>query len=265
MKIKVEKVSAGYGGAPVISEISIAIPHGKIITLIGSNGSGKSTILKTMSRSLKPYSGAVYLDGKEVHSYNSTKLARKLAHLPQAHGAPEDMTVEELVNCGRFPHRKLLGSSRKRDMDVIGHVLSLTKLEHLRERSIHALSGGERQRAWIALCLAQEPEILLLDEPTTFLDVCYQFELLEMIAHMNKTLGLTIVMVLHDLNHAARYSNHIIAVKDRRIYKEGPASEIITTDVLKDVFNIKAKIVHHDGIPHFIPIGSYNSKLAEKI
>lgn len=259
MKIKAENISAGYGGKTVIEKLSLSIPEGGILTLIGANGSGKSTILKTLSRMLAPTYGTIYLDGRELHSYSGGQFARKLAMLSQSNSAPDDLIVEDLVSFGRFPHRRFLRGMSGKDREVIEKVLLLTQLEQLRERLVVTLSGGERQRAWLALTLAQEPEVLLLDEPTTYLDVSHQFDIIELIMKMNRELGITIVMVLHDLNLAARSSHRMAAVKDRKIYREGSVREIMTEEVLKEVFNIKARIIYEDGIPHFLPLASFNA------
>ena len=262
MQIKAEKIELDYGGDPVIADFSLSVAEKEIVTLIGANGSGKSTILKAMGRLLKPSRGAVYLDSKELISYDTRQLACKLAILPQTHHTPSELTVRDLVSYGRFPHRKMLEGTRNTDSEAIDQALFLTGIEELQNRRVSTLSGGERQRAWIALNLAQEPKILLLDEPTTFLDVSHQFELLELVREMNHNLGITIVMVLHDLNHAARYSDKIVAVKDKGIHCSGTAEEVITEKNLREIFNINVRIIHEDGIPHVIPTGSckYHSK-----
>jgi iron complex transport system ATP-binding protein len=256
MQVKAEQLELSYGRDPVIRDFSMSVAEKEIVTLIGANGSGKSTILKAMGRLLKPDRGAVYLDGKELKSYDTRQLARKLAILPQTHHSPAGMTVRDLVSYGRFPHRAILRSTGEKDRESIDRALSLTGMEALQHREVSTLSGGERQRAWIALNLAQEPKVLLLDEPTTFLDISHQFELLELVREMNHNLGITIVMVLHDLNHAARYSDKIAAVKNKGIYCCGTAEEVITEDNLKEIFNIKVRIIHEDGTPHVLPIGS---------
>ncbi|MCP3966086.1 MAG: ABC transporter ATP-binding protein [Lentisphaerae bacterium] len=259
MKIEVRNLTVGYdGGPPVLRGANLNIATGKVVTLIGPNGSGKSTLLKTIARTLKPYDGSVFIDDMEVHSFNTRKLARIMSVLPQSNAAPTDITVEELVEFGRFPYRRLLQGFSSRDNDAVSHALDLTGLDTLRKRPVSALSGGERQRAWIALNLAQEPRIMLLDEPTTYLDVCHQFEVIDLIRRMNQKLGITVVMVLHDLNLAARYSDHIVVMKDGRICHEGTPTEIIREEVLQYIFNIKSQVsISDEGIPHFIPTGSY--------
>ena len=206
MKLEIRDLCAGYSGKRVLDSISLLVEKGEILTLIGPNGCGKSTLLKTIGRILRPQSGCVLLDGKAVHSMNTAALAKQMALLPQTHSAPEDLTIEQLVRYGRFPHRKGFGGLCPHDCEVVENVLAMTRLDVLRNRLLSTLSGGERQRAWIAMTLAQEPEVLLLDEPTTFLDVCCQFEVLELIRMLNRKLNLTILMVLHDLNLAARCS-----------------------------------------------------------
>jgi iron complex transport system ATP-binding protein len=179
-----------------------------------------------------------------------------MAMLPQSHNTPADLTVRDLVAYGRFPHSGIFRASGSKDKEAVDKALYLTQLEELQDRFVSTLSGGERQRAWIALNLAQEPSVLLLDEPTTFLDISHQFELLELVSDMNRNMGIAIVMVLHDLNHAARYSDRIIAIKNKGIYCSGTVKEVMTEKNLREIFNIKTRIIHEDGIPHFIPIGS---------
>lgn len=256
MQVKAEQLELSYGRDPVIRNLSMSVAEKEIVTLIGANGSGKSTILKAMGRLLKPDRGAVYLSGKELKYYDTRQLARKLAILPQTHHSPAGMTVRDLVSYGRFPHRAMLRSTGEKDREAVDRALSLTGMEALQHREVSTLSGGERQRAWIALNLAQEPQVLLLDEPTTFLDISHQFELLELVREMNHNLGITIVMVLHDLNHAARYSDKIAAVKNKGIYCCGTAEEVITEKNLREIFNIKVRIISEDGIPYVIPTGS---------
>ena len=258
MKLEIAELQAGYGnGTTVIEDINLKVAEGEIVTLIGANGSGKSTILKTIGRLLKPVAGGVYLDGREVHAWKTGTLARKLAVLPQVNVAPDDLTVQDLVEYGRYPYRRRFHGLSEHDHYMVDRALRLTHLETFRERLLTTLSGGECQRAWIAMTLAQEPKILLLDEPTTFLDVCHQLEIIELITRMNRDLGLTIIMVLHDLNLAARCSHRLVAIKDKHIYRVGTSTEVMTVPILKELFNINAKIVMgDDGIPFFIPLGS---------
>ena len=257
MSLEIRNLAAGYSGNFVLRDLELTVNRGEVLTLIGPNGCGKSTLLKIMGRQLRPRAGYCCFDGIPVHCWHSRKLAQRLATLPQNHRAPEDMTVEELVGCGRFPHRRSGFAFRSEDRIIIKDALAATRLTELRLRTVNTLSGGERQRAWIALTLAQQPEILLLDEPTTFLDVCCQFEILELIRQLNRELGLTVIMVLHDLNLAARCSDRIATVSDGRIRHCGTPAEILQPTVLRDVFQVDCEIVRAaDGIPCFIPVGS---------
>ncbi len=263
MALKVSKVTLDYGGKPVVEEIDFHVEKGDMVTIIGANGSGKSTILKALCRNLIPQNGIVYLDGKSIHKTDTRELAKKLAVLPQSPRVPDDFTVRDLISYGRFPHLGWTGRLQKNDFAVVDWAIEVTKMGALQHRVVSTLSGGERQRAWIAMALAQQPAFLLLDEPTTFLDICYQFEVLELIKKLNMELNLTIVMVLHDLNQAARYSNHLIALKDGKVYRKGTPREVITKTVLEDVFHIKVKIFndHEHHCPYFIPV---SSSLADK-
>ena len=185
MRLELQELAAGYGKKIILDGVSLEAPEGKILTLLGPNGCGKSTLLKTIGRLLRPRGGAVLLDGKSIHQLDTAKLARDLAILPQLHHAPADLSVRQLVSCGRFPHRKGFGPPGKHDTEVVDHVLEQTRLTGLAHRPLATLSGGERQRAWIAMTLAQEPNLLLLDEPTTFLDICCQFEIIELVRERN--------------------------------------------------------------------------------
>lgn len=257
MKLEVHDLTAGYSGRPVLERIEFAVPEGSITTLLGANGSGKSTLLKVIGRLLKPKSGAVLLDGKRIHSMDTGALARELALLPQLHHAPGETTVRELVGFGRFPHRTGLGGLTGHDRAVVEETLARTRLTELAERRITTLSGGERQRAWIAMTLAQEPKLLLLDEPTTFLDIRCQYEITELVRDLNRSLGLTVVMVLHDLNLAARCSDRLITLKERELRHIGTVREIMRPEILREIFGIESEItIGRDGIPYCIPTGS---------
>jgi iron complex transport system ATP-binding protein len=258
VKIEGRGLTIGYGKHRVIRNIDLDVKLGEIVTIIGANGSGKTTVLKALSRNLKPESGGVYIDGREILDIDTKALARQLAILPQIHSVPDDFTVRDLVSYGRFPHLGFAGRLGKEDLHAVDRAIELTHLEGLQYRNVTTLSGGERQRAWVAMALAQEPEVLLLDEPTTFLDISHQFELLELIKKLNREMSLTIVMVLHDLNQAARYSHRLLVLKDGRIYRQGTPEDIITGELLADVFNIHAKIMRDPEYccPYFIPIRS---------
>ena len=253
MELELRQLTAGYGGRPILEDLSLRMEKGRITAIIGANGSGKSTMLKAMSRILKPTNGTVCLDGRSLPSWKNADLARALAILPQAHAIPEDLTVRDLVSCGRFPHRRAKGNTPAKNAQAVGRALDLACASELADRLLPTLSGGERQRAWLAMTLAQEPKILLLDEPTTFLDIRFQFEVLDLISKLNRELGLTVVMVLHDLNHAARYAQRIVAVKDGRAAAQGTPEEVLVPETLKDVFGIQGIVTRECGYPHFIP------------
>ncbi len=261
MKIEADNISVGYGAVTVIEELKMSVEAGHLLTIVGPNGSGKSTLLKSLARLLKPSSGAVLLDGHDINSIDSRELARRMAVLAQINSAPEDLTVEELVAYGRFPHRKLFRGMTPRDHEAVEHVLKLTHMDELRSRLLVTLSGGERQRAWIAMTLAQEPEVLLLDEPTTFLDVCCQFEVIELVKNLKETCGITVIMVLHDLNLAAHCSDSLIMMKDCKICYAGTPTDLMNRDVLREVFEIEAEIITgKDGTPYCIAAGSARRK-----
>ena len=258
MKLELRDLTLAYGDQPVVEELSFSVRESEILTIIGANGSGKSTLMKAIARSLKPRAGTVFLDGESIAKQDSKAIARKMAILPQVHTAPPDFTVRDLVSYGRFPHLGLAGRLGLQDFAAVTQAIEMTKMEDLAHRNVNTLSGGERQRAWIAMALAQEPEVLLLDEPTTFLDISHQFDLLELVSSLNETSGLTILMVLHDLNQAARYSDRLVVLKDRRVFRIGSPVEIIRHEVLSQVFNISVRILQDPeyGCPYFIPIRS---------
>ncbi|KPU43385.1 putative siderophore transport system ATP-binding protein YusV [Oxobacter pfennigii] len=254
--LKAVNLSIGYGNNKVINNFDLTIDKGDLITIIGVNGCGKSTLLKSLSRSLKPLKGVVYLDGQSIFRLDTKKVARRLSILPQAPKVPEDFTVRDLVSYGRQPYLGLTGKLKRQDHEVIDWAISATRIDYLQHRPVNTLSGGERQRAWLALALAQQPEVLLLDEPTTFLDVSCQFEVLELVKALNSILGITIVMVLHDINQAARYSKHMVVLKDGNVYRSGTPEEIVTEKVLEEVFNIKVRVFSDpdNNCPYFIPV-----------
>ncbi|MGE7624236.1 ABC transporter ATP-binding protein [Viridibacillus sp. NPDC096237] len=242
VRLYTDDLSIGYGDRLIVKELSISIPDKKITTIIGANGCGKSTLLKTMTRIISQQSGAVLLDGENIAKQNTKDLASKMAILPQTPESVSGLTVGELVSYGRFPYQKGLGRLTKEDYDVIEWALDVTGTTEFKYRSVDALSGGQRQRVWIAMALAQETEIIFLDEPTTYLDLAHQLEVLSLLQKLNKEQERTIIMVLHDLNQAARFADYIIALKDGEIVKAGNCEDVITADVLEKVFAIDAHI-----------------------
>lgn len=254
-RLNTEELSIGYAEATIVKGLNLSIPTGKITALVGANGSGKSTILKTMARIMKPKSGSVMLDGKSIHNFSTKEVARQLAILPQNPTAPDGLTVSELVSYGRFPHQKGFGIMTAEDRNIISNAITVTGMEPFHDRPIDRLSGGQRQRAWIAMALAQETDILFLDEPTTFLDMAHQLEVLQLLQKLNEEEGRTIIMVVHDLNHATRYAQHMVAIKSGTVVSEGSPTEVMTPDVLREVFGIEADIVPdpRTGVPLCLP------------
>lgn len=254
-QMQAKGLSAGYNGEKAFQELDLDIPEGKITTLIGSNGSGKSTILKTLCRILSPDSGDVYLDGEAIHKMPTKLVAQKLALLPQGVQTPSCITVNDLVEYGRFPYRSHLGGLSVQDREIIGCALASTNMTDLSYREIDQLSGGQQQRAWIAMALAQKTKLLFLDEPTTYLDISHQLEILYLLRKLNRDNGVTVVMVLHDLNHAIMFSDFLVAIKNGKLFTSGTPTDIITPQTLREVFNVEAEIVNHPilNIPVCLP------------
>lgn len=242
VRLKTNELSVGYGERLIVKELNVEIPDHKITTIIGSNGCGKSTLLKAITRIIPHQSGAVILDGENIMKEHTKELAKKMAILPQSPESASGLTVGELVSYGRFPYQKGFGRLTKRDYESIDWALEVTGTKDFKYRPVDSLSGGQRQRVWIAMALAQETEIIFLDEPTTYLDMAHQLEVLELLQKLNEEQGRTIVMVLHDLNQAARFADYIIALKDGEIVKAGSCEEVINQEVLKKVFRIDAEI-----------------------
>ncbi|MCM3174020.1 ABC transporter ATP-binding protein [Paenibacillus sp. MER 99-2] len=254
-RLETSKLDIAYEERLIVEDLNIQIPQGKITALVGANGSGKSTILKTMARIMNPKAGNVLLDGKSIHKQSTREVAKQLAILPQNPTAPEGLTVTELVSYGRFPYQKGFGSMRAEDKRMIEWAINVTGMTEFHDRPIDQLSGGQRQRAWIAMALAQETDILFLDEPTTFLDMAHQLEVLQLLEQLNATANRTIVMVVHDLNHASRYAHHMIGIKKGKAIATGSPVEVMNSDVLREVFNIEADIVidPRSGVPLCLP------------
>jgi iron complex transport system ATP-binding protein len=252
-----EDLSLGYQDVLIVQELNLSIPTGKISALVGANGSGKSTILKALARILKPRGGAAYLDGKAIHRQPTKQVARRLAILPQHPDAPDGLTVRELVSYGRFPYQQGFGGLSEKDRQMIDGALATTGMTVFAERPVGSLSGGQRQRAWIAMALAQGTEVLLLDEPTTFLDMAHQLEVFKLLERLNREQGRTIVMVVHDLNHASRYAQHMVAIAAGEVVVEGSPQVVMTPEMLARVFAIEAEIIPdpRTGVPLCIPYG----------
>ncbi len=265
--IHVENIQTGYGDKVIIDDLSIKIPMGKTTAIIGPNGCGKSTLLKSIGRILNIKKGAIYLDGKEIHKMPTRELAGKLAILPQAPVAPEGLTVEELISYGRYPYQKGLGKLKAEDKKIINWAMAATNLEALKYDTVDNLSGGQRQRVWIAMALAQETDVILLDEPTTYLDMAYQMEVLELLEELNKEHGCTIIMVLHDLNLASRYADFMVAMGAGKIIKAGAPKEVMTEEVLEAVYRIRANIVSdpETGCPVCLSYGLLNKSKDRKL
>jgi iron complex transport system ATP-binding protein len=254
-RLRTQDLSLAYDQAVVVESLSLEVPEGKVSALIGANGSGKSTVLKAMARVMKPQGGAAYLDGKAIHIQPTRQVAQQLAILPQSPEAPDGLTVRELVSYGRFPYQSGFGTLHNEDKRMVSWALAVTGMAPLAKRPVGELSGGQRQRAWIAMALAQDTKILLLDEPTTFLDMAYQLEVLHLLRDLNRKEGRTIVMVVHDLNHASRFADHIFAIKDGMLVAQGTPREVITSDIIRRVFDVEADIIPdpRTGVPLCIP------------
>ncbi|MEK5205882.1 ABC transporter ATP-binding protein [Psychrobacillus sp. FSL H8-0510] len=242
VRLYTDDLSIGYGEQLIVKDLTVQIPNQKITTIIGPNGCGKSTLLKAITRIISHQSGTVVLDGKNVSKENTKVLAKKMAILPQTPESASGLTVGELVSYGRFPYQTGFGRLSQKDYEVIDWAMKVTNTSTFKYLPVDSLSGGQRQRVWIAMALAQETEIIFLDEPTTYLDMAHQLEVLELLQRLNQEEKRTIVMVLHDLNQAARFADYIVALKDGQIVKAGPCEEVITKEVLRGVFNIDAEI-----------------------
>ncbi|MSU02777.1 ABC transporter ATP-binding protein [Tissierella pigra] len=241
--INTENLSIAYEEKLIVKGLDMCIPKGKITTIIGPNGCGKSTLLKAVGRILKPKDGIVYLNGEDIHNLTTKEIAQKMAILPQSPQAPSGLTVGELVAYGRFPHQKGFGKLKEEDKEIIQWALEVTKILEFETTIVDNLSGGQRQRVWIAMALAQGTDLILLDEPTTYLDLSYQLEVLELLYNLNKKQNKTIVMVLHDLNLASRFADHMVAIRCGEIISHGDPEKVMTPEILKEVFNIDAHIV----------------------
>lgn len=242
-RLVADAVTLGYGARPVVHELSTEIPDGKITVVVGANACGKSTLLRGMARLLRPTSGAVLLDGQAIARQPTKKVARTLGLLPQNPVVPEGVSVVDLVGRGRHPHQGGLRRWTREDDEIVARALELTDTLELADRLVDELSGGQRQRVWIAMALAQQTDLLLLDEPTTYLDVAHQIEVLDLLSDLNERHGTTIVMVLHELNLAARYADHLVAMCEGRVVATGTPAEVITQDRVRAVFGMECRVV----------------------
>ncbi|MER5515506.1 ABC transporter ATP-binding protein [Streptomyces sp. NPDC002763] len=249
-----------YDGRPVVEDLDLTVPTGRITAIVGANACGKSTLLRALARLLAPRQGVVELDGAALRSIPTRELARKLGILPQTPVAPEGLTVVDLVGRGRSPHQTWWRQWSAADEEAVRAALAATELTDLADRPVDELSGGQRQRAWIAMAVAQGTPVLLLDEPTTYLDLAHQIDVLDLITDLNRREGRTVVMVLHDLNQACRYADHVIAMKAGRIVAEGPPAEVVTEATVEDVFDLRCRITPDpvSGTPMVIPLGRHH-------
>ncbi|MGQ0630063.1 MAG: ABC transporter ATP-binding protein [Sporichthyaceae bacterium] len=257
-------LTLAYDKVEVSRELSVTIPPGRITAVVGANACGKSTLLRGLARLLKPRAGTVLLDGESIHRMSTKAVALRLGILPQSPIAPDGITVADLVARGRYPHQKWFRQWCDEDEKVVTVAMELTGTLELATRPVDELSGGQRQRAWIALALAQGTDLMLLDEPTTFLDLAHQVDVLDLLADLNQREGRTVVLVLHDLNQAARYSHHLIAMRQGRIIAEGPPAEVVTEELVAQVFGLPCKVITDpvSGTPMVIPIGRHNGTTA---
>jgi iron complex transport system ATP-binding protein len=255
------KLTLAYDGNVIIQGLDLAIPQGQITTLVGPNGCGKSTLLRGMARLLKPKEGVVYLEGDAIAHLPTKELAKRLGILPQSPTAPEGLTVRELVAQGRYPHQNWLQQWSKEDELKVEEAIATTHLHEFANRPLDTLSGGQRQRAWIAMALAQDTDILLLDEPTTYLDLAHQIEVLDLLHDLNTQQGKTVIMVLHDLNQACRYADQIVALRSGMVYAQGQPQAVMTETLVREVFGLDSRIIRDPvvGTPLCIPISRVRS------
>lgn len=263
--IQANNLTLTYGKKSVFSNLDVLIPKGKITVFIGSNGCGKSTLLRSLARLLKPQEGHIILDGSDIAKLPAKEVARRLAILPQGPIAPEGLTVQQLVKQGRYPYQSFLQQWSREDETMVKKALEVTHMDELAGRSIDSLSGGQRQRAWIAMTLAQNTSTILLDEPTTYLDMTHQIDILDLLFDLNEQENRTIVMVLHDINLACRYAHHIVAVKEGHIYAQGEPENIVNEQLIQDVFDMECQVIADPlfGTPMCIPFGK-GRKVAQR-
>ncbi|MFF2376443.1 ABC transporter ATP-binding protein [Streptomyces xiamenensis] len=259
--LRTEELRLTYDRHEVVKGLSLDIPPGRITMIVGPNACGKSTLLRGLARLLTPASGSVLLDGASIHSRPTREVATTLGILPQTPVAPDGITVTDLVGRGRYPHQGWFRRWSDEDERAVAEALEATDVAELADRSVDELSGGQRQRVWIAMALAQGTDLLLLDEPTTYLDITHQVEVLDLLTDLNSSAGTTVVVVLHDLNLACRYADHLVAMRDGRIVAEGPPAEVVTEQVVSDVFGLRCTLVDDpvSGTPLIVPMGRHHS------
>jgi iron complex transport system ATP-binding protein len=263
-RLSARGITVGYGGEPVVHDLTVEIPDRQVTTIVGPNGCGKSTLLRTLARLLPPSSGQVVLDGAPITSMGTRDIATRLSLLPQSPIAPEGLLVRDLVGRGRHPHQRWFAQWSRQDEEVVEAALAMTDTSDLRDRPLDQLSGGQRQRAWIAMTLAQDTDLMLLDEPTTYLDLAHQVEVLELVCRLNRERARTVAMVLHDLNLAARYSDLVVVMHEGRIVTQGSPADVFTAELLRDVFSLEAEILAdpRTGLPIVIPLSSSANPVA---
>jgi len=255
-RLRGEALYAGYNGRQVLDDVDFTVQDGSVTVLLGPNGSGKSTLLKTLARTLAPDAGKVLLDGTNIHRQSTRAVAQRLGILPQSPSAPDGLTVRELVGLGRFPYQSLMRQWSRHDEAAVEEAMAVADVAAFADRPVDALSGGQRQRCWIAMVLAQETELLLLDEPTTFLDLKVQVDLLELLVSLAHQQGRTLLVVLHDLNLAAAYADRLVMMKAGRILHDGTPEAVFTADNLKQVFDLDAQVIREPlaGRPVCVPV-----------
>ena len=256
-RLSAHDLALGYDGTTIVHDLTLAIPDGRMTALIGPNACGKSTLLRGLARLLRPRGGGVVLDGEDIHALPSREVATRLGLLPQSPTAPERLTVEDLVGRGRYPHQRWFRQWSREDEAAVERALALTDIGDLRGRHVDELSGGQRQRAWIAMALAQETPLLLLDEPTTYLDLAHQIEVLDLLHRLMAEEGRTIVLVIHDLNMACRYADHLVAMSDGRIRVVGRPVDVVSEAMVREIFGVECRILPDpdSGVPMVLPIG----------
>ncbi|MER1975522.1 iron-enterobactin ABC transporter ATP-binding protein [Pseudocitrobacter faecalis] len=256
-RLRGEQLTLAYGKKTIAEDLNVTIPDGHFTAIIGPNGCGKSTLLRTLSRLMTPTQGHVFLDGEHIQHYASKEVARRIGLLAQNATTPGDITVQELVARGRYPHQPLFTRWREEDERAVAKAMQATGVTNLASQSVDTLSGGQRQRVWIAMVLAQETAIMLLDEPTTWLDISHQIDLLELLSELNRKQGYTLAAVLHDLNQACRYATHLIALKEGKIVAEGAPGKIVSAELIEQVYGLKCMIIEDPvaGTPLVVPLG----------